>query len=342
MGCGNRPIDIVLPWVDGNDPVWKEQKEFWQKKLGNSLDINSNADNRYQSWDNLQYWFRSVEKNLDWVRKIFFVTCGHIPFFLNTDNPKLVIVKHEDFIPMEYLPTFNSNTIEMNLWRIEALSENFIIFNDDLFPLRKINEDYFFSGDEVCDEAVESPIMPVDIGNLSGWSCRMKANNILFLNRHFNKREVQARSYEKWFCDDYGELLRRNQGLAYWNNFCGFHDSHMASSLKKSTLKKLWDAEPETMAMASNNKFRGDTDVSWYLARYWQLCEGKFVPRKTEGKSFLLRGDNTEEVVNVIMNQSVQMISLSEDCSPEVFETIKRKVNAALGDVFDTKSEFEK
>ncbi len=108
------------------------------------------------------------------------------------------------------------------------------------------------------------------------------------------------------------------------------------------TLKKLWDAEPETMAMASNNKFRGDTDVSWYLARYWQLCEGKFVPRKTEGKSFLLRGDNTEEVVNVIMNQSVQMISLSEDCSPEVFETIKRKVNAALGDVFDTKSEFEK
>ena len=49
-----------------------------------------------------------------------------------------VEVKTEEFIPKEYLPTFNSNVIEMNLHRIENLSEKFILFNDDLFILRKI------------------------------------------------------------------------------------------------------------------------------------------------------------------------------------------------------------
>ncbi|WP_407192009.1 hypothetical protein [Citrobacter freundii] len=36
------------------------------------------------------------------------VTCGQIPSWIDTKNKKLNIVFHKDFIPEEYLPTFNS------------------------------------------------------------------------------------------------------------------------------------------------------------------------------------------------------------------------------------------
>lgn len=336
------PIDIVIPWVDGNDYAWRQERDLWHSRLSGNIETDANSEIRYQSWDNLNYWFRSVEVNLPWVNRIFLITWGHIPYFLKLDNPKLVVVRHDEYIPKEFLPTFNSNTIEMNLWRIESLSENFIIFNDDLFALRPIQESYYFQNDLVCDEAVESPIMPVDSGAISGWSCRMKANNIMFINRHFSKRRVQEKYYEKWFFEGYGDLLQRNKGLAYWNNFCGFHDPHMASALKKSTLKKLWDIEPDTLNKASSNRFRAESDVSWYLARYWQLCEGQFVPRKFEGKPFLLRGDNTREVVDAIVNRKYQMISLSEDCEQDIFEDIKKAINDALDVILPNMSSYEK
>jgi len=235
----NGPIDIVLPWVDGNDPMWQAEKKKYQQELNTDCDANSEI--RYQSWDNLHYWFRAVEKFLPWVNNIYLITCGHVPEFLNTEHPKLKLVKHSEYIPEEFLPTFNSNTIEMNVHRIEGLSENYILFNDDTIPLMHIDEEYYFKNNKVCDEAVESPIMPVDIGDISRWSCTMKANNILFINRHFRKREVQKKNFFKWYSIKYGQLLRRNIGLHYWYNFVGFHDPHMANPMKKSTLKKLWD-----------------------------------------------------------------------------------------------------
>lgn len=335
----NRKIDIVIPWVDGSDPKWCEEKNNWNSKV--NPDSKSNSNIRYQSWDNLKYWFRAIEKFMPWVHKVFFVTWGHMPEFLNRECLKLKVVKHSDYIPKEYLPTFNSNTIEMNYHRIDGLSENFILFNDDFFPLQPIPEEYYFQNDLVCDEAVESPIMPVDIGSVSGWSCRMKANNILFINRHFSKREVQKKNYDKWFYEGYGELLQRNEGLSYWNNFCGFHDPHMASAMKKSTLCKLWELEPDTLHMASLNRFRGETDVSQYLIRYWQLCEGNFVPRKTLGKPFLVTPENCDDIAESIKKQEWQMVSLNEECTPSEFEIVKGTINGAFEKILPEKSIFE-
>ena len=54
---------------------------------------------------------------------------------------------HQDFIPQEYLPTFNSNVIELNLFRLEALSDKFILFNDDMFFNKPLQPSFFFTGD---------------------------------------------------------------------------------------------------------------------------------------------------------------------------------------------------
>src|SRR5699024_12780724 len=88
---------------------------------------------RFRDWDNLQYWFRAVEEYAPWVNKIHFVTWGHIPNWLNTEHPKLNVVKHEDFLEKQYLPVFNSRAIEINLHKIPGLAEKFVYFNDEMF-----------------------------------------------------------------------------------------------------------------------------------------------------------------------------------------------------------------
>lgn len=334
------PIDLVIPWVDSSDICWQQKKNEYAKSCG--MDMNANSNVRFESWDNLQFVFRGIERFMPWVHNVFLVTCGQLPGFLNTDHPKLKLVKHEDYIPGEYLPTFNSNTIEMNYFRIEELSENFILFNDDIFPMAPIQEEYYFRNGEVCDEAVESPVMPVDVGQITEYSCMVKINNLLFINRHFHKREVQKKNWEKWFYEGYGELLQRTEGLHYWNNFVGFHDRHMPVALKKSVMQHLWEIEPERLALASANHFRSYTDLSQCIVRYWQLCTGNFIPRKTLGKPYLVTADNYKEIAEDIVCQPHQMVCLTEDCTPEEFIWIRDEINRALESVMPEKSSFEK
>ena len=85
----NEKIDFVILWVDGNDPNWLEEKN---KYIGIKGDSNIN---RFRNCDNLQYLFRGIEKYAPWVNKVFFITWGHLPKWLNTNNEKLEIVKHK-------------------------------------------------------------------------------------------------------------------------------------------------------------------------------------------------------------------------------------------------------
>ena len=117
------PIDFVIPWVDDSDPVWRAKKAQYTGVAASE----GNEDARYRDWDTLKYWFRGVEKFAPWVRYIYFVTDNQKPEWLNVEHPKLKWVKHTDFIPEEYLPTFNSNVIELNLHRIDDLAEHFIL-----------------------------------------------------------------------------------------------------------------------------------------------------------------------------------------------------------------------
>lgn len=123
-----EPIDFVITWVDGSDPAWQKEKAEYFPKKEEKTDIG-----RYRDMELLPYWFRAVEAYAPWVRTIHFVTWGHVPAWLDTNHPKVHIVKHSDFIPAEYLPTFSANPIELNMHRIEGLAENFVYFNDDFF-----------------------------------------------------------------------------------------------------------------------------------------------------------------------------------------------------------------
>ena len=330
---GNQQIDLVLPWVDGSDPLWLAER--------NKYDINHEVSKvRYESWDNLQYIFRGIEQYMPWIHKVFFVTWGHIPEWLNISYEKLVLVRHGEYIPKKFLPTFNSNVIEMNYFRIEDLSENFILYNDDLFITQPISQEYYFQNDIPCCEAVETHfILKADKGMdlQMNYAC---VNNMVILNRNFDKRKVIRENAGKWFNPIYEERMQQNVNLSYWNHFESFVYPHEAMPMRKSILREIWEKEPEVLSRASGNKFRSCSDVTQRLITMWQICSGEFVPHKFRGKFYLIDKDNCKEAAEAIVSQKYPIISLNES-STEDFAVIKETINTALGKLFREKSRFE-
>ena len=143
-------IDFVVLWLDSTDPKWIASYNQYRPEKP----IQDVA--RFRNWDIFRYWFRSVERYAPWVHKVYLVTNGTFPEWINPDCEKLALIKHSDFIPQKYLPTFNSTTIELNIGRINALSEHFVYFNDDMFINAPVEPEYYFKDGLPCDYNFES------------------------------------------------------------------------------------------------------------------------------------------------------------------------------------------
>ena len=143
----NEPqIDFVVTWLDSSDPEWQKSLALYSP---NSKGHKEKA--RFRSTDFFMYWFRAVERYAPWVHKVYLVTNGKFPDWINKDCPKLELVKHADFIPAEYLPTFNCRTIELHLHKIKGLSEHFVYFNDDMLLNSPVKPEYYFRNGLPCD-----------------------------------------------------------------------------------------------------------------------------------------------------------------------------------------------
>ncbi|CBT75679.1 MAG TPA: capsular biosynthesis protein [Glutamicibacter sp.] len=141
------PIDAVYTWVDGEDPAWLETKRRRESELsGEEYHEEANHTARFRSRDELKYSLRSLQMFAPWFRKIFIVTAGQVPAWLDTSDPRIVVVDHRDIYPAgEYLPTFNSNSIISRLHHIDGLSEHYVYINDDVFFGRDLGPERFFT-----------------------------------------------------------------------------------------------------------------------------------------------------------------------------------------------------
>ncbi|MGB6092275.1 MAG: Stealth CR1 domain-containing protein [Moheibacter sp.] len=326
-------MDFIITWVDGNDPEW--QKEYFKYKEAENL---STHVARFRDWDNLRYWFRGVEKFAPWVDKVHFVTWGHIPDWLNTENPKLNIVRHQDYIPQEYLPTFNSHVIGNNMHRIKELSEEFVYFNDDVFLINHIPEDHFFKNGLPCD-------MPA-LEFITGWYFKtILLRAVHVINLHFSLKNSVKQSPIKWFHPKYGRIAIKNFlfFLAARNRFPGFEHFHLALPIRKSTLKHIWEIEPKIMEESSKHRFRNYYTVNLSLQRYWELATNNFHPvnKRKWGRNFEFRVDKVFDAVEFIINQKMPMVCLNDHPSMKNFEETKSQINNALERILPEKSSFE-
>ena len=141
-------IDIVIPFYNDYDEKWRNVLNKYMVEE-NSDDRQVTGEERYRDWDCFKYWFRCVEKNCKWVNKVFLLVASktQVPKWLKTKNPKLRIVLHEEFIPKELLPTFNTFTIEVFINKIKDLSDNYVYCNDDFYFLNPTEKEMFFIND---------------------------------------------------------------------------------------------------------------------------------------------------------------------------------------------------
>lgn len=327
-------IDFVLIWVDGNDKEWQKEKNKYLEKKDKYNDIN-----RWRDWDNLRYWFRGVEKFAPWVNKIHFITYGHLPKWLNTDHPKINIVKHQDYIPEEYLPTFSANPIELNFHRISDLEEKFIFFNDDMFLINELSpEDYFVNG-KVVDRLSENTTIATKGDDVFA---HILLNDIGIINKHFDKKTVFKENFFKWFNFKNTKGIIKTICLKPWKYFIGMEYSHLPNAYTKSTYREVWEKEYEILDSTSKNKFRTKNDVNQFIFEYWQLASGKFEFRKkTIGECLELSNDNIEDVCRKIKEQKMKVICLNDSNMEIDFENLKEHIKNAFEEILPEKSKFE-
>lgn len=331
-------IDFVVLWVDGNDPEWQKEKAKYQTKVQN----DSNSENRFRDWGLMPYWFRAVEKFTPWVRKVHFVTCGHLPEFLNTESPKLNIVKHSDFIPEEYLPTFSSHAIELNIHRIPGLSEHFVYLNDDTFLVRPLKETTFFKDGLPCTSGIERPIELK--GNYGVW-LHAALNDISVINAHFNKKEQLKKYRNKYVNRCYGikdNIRTLGVETLFPDYFTGFKNLHAPAAYLKTTFEEVWNAEPEYLKRVSSHRFRDRADLNQWVCLWWQVASGQFSPYATSSYSAWVIEEMLGELGDAICNQKYDMVCLNDpDCDID-FEVLENKAKNMFDTILPEKSSFEK
>lgn len=325
-------IDFVITWVDGSDSEWLAERDKFMKS-------SLTSKRQFRDWDILKYWFRGVEKYAPWVNKIYFITWGHVPDFLNVNHPKIEIVNHRDYLPSNYRPTFNSNAIELSMHKIKGLSETFVYFNDDMFIVESVSENDFFYKSLPRDVAILNPIVAKDTNTIAS----IMLNNMGVINKHFNLRESVKRSPFKWFNLKYSHLLSLNFIFQPWNKAVGLYQQHLPSSFLKSTFENVWAKEFKELDETSKRKFRNNKlDVNQWLFKEWQVMNGNFHPRKISfGKYIMVKNSGDVDTVNKYLHDRKTKVICINDHVDNGVEEVSLAVKNSLEKKFKEKSSFE-
>lgn len=230
-------IDLVVTYCDSDDSIWQQSFNEWKDKeieVGITTEDNRPAfgTERTRNWDFMKYWLRGVEQNMPWINRVFFICQqpSQVPKWLNIECPKLRVVYHSEFIPSEFLPTFNPCVISTFIPLIEDLSECFIISDDDMFFLNPITIDKFF-----------------DKGISKQW------------DKHFWRSDNYANGLGEWghTLDKSFNIEKRYGGVDYM-----YAPYHLPAALNKSLCKKILETHyDEIHSSLIISKFRNRENI---------------------------------------------------------------------------------
>ena len=321
----NFPIDFVVTWVDGSDPIWREKKAKYSETVDTSKK-SMNSVKAYREWGTFKYWFRGVEKFAPWVNKVYLVTDNQRPDWLNISNEKLVIVDHKDIICQDYLPVFSANPIESNIHRITGLSEHFVFFNDDMYLTAPVSPDDFFSEEGLPRyNTALSPIIPERYG-----TGNFQINDMEIITSHFTFDPNQG-------------LKNIVKSLLYKNSkfICGFWESHLPYPLLKSTMELVWEKEKDILEKTSASRFRNPSDTNVWLFKYWQIASGQYaVGNPKLGGLFSLDNANPD-FWNLLNSGKYQIMCINDGFNIQDEEKVIVDFVKEMDQLFPEKSSFE-
>lgn len=335
LNLNDLKIDIVIPWVDGADPAWIEKKRRY-KSASKNFENKEDESQRYRDWGTLKFLLRSIEMFCPWVNNVFLLTDNQKPVWINTN--KIKIIDHEQFIPKKYLPTFNSNVIEMNVANIDELSNHFILLNDDFLFVNKVSPEDFFTNDgRTVDVMSQSILMPRDEFS------HIAVNNISLINQKFDKHKwlrhnwKDALSFKNGFATNIMSLL-----LSPLPYITRFYDPHIGVAYTKDSFKQVIQAYPNSYYTLMNNKFRNITDISHWLVRYYQIMNGKVAPHSYKFGHYLTISQSDQLHKFLIKSGKTKMIVLNDKVENDADKKNAENSLSELMMKFPQKSIFEK
>jgi len=320
-----QPIDAVISYVDGSDPIWSESyRHFRQTDLNEKSNPKDAAvGNRFRSCNELKYCLRSIDRFAPWIRNVYLVVSGptQLPPWLNQNNPKLQVVSHHDFIPMNYLPTFNSHVIEAHLHRISGLSDIFLYFNDDVFLGRMTQPSDFIT----------------DKGKLKFFPDGGKgkyASPKGIPNSQDSAHQAMWKNVNKWLDRNY-RVEERSVML------------HAPAVLSRNFINHLWSKLGNELDETSRHRFRDNKDFGLTCALHqyasWYEGLGYYVKPQPGGSySGELKGekDKDEKVLADIRGRSWMSFAIN-DSDPKLSENTKKQMIEFLESIFPGKNNFE-
>ena len=336
-------IDFVVLWVDGNDLSWQDKMLSYK---GTSEQSNPT---RFRDWNIFKYWFRSVEVFAPWVHRVFLITDNQIPSWINTNHSKLKIIDHKDFIPAEYLPTFNSHTIELNIHRIEGLSEHFVVFNDDTFINAPITPEYYFKNGLPCDAPFEHIFTPrCYLPEIDMWGINIiEFCDTQVVNAHFNRKEVTKANPKGWYGSYLGWKYRLQAYIIRLfgrTEFQHFYSPHNERPFLKSIFEEAWKEEGR-MLCNSCTRFRENVSLNLYFMRYWQLASNMFYPENSimQKQVVQLEKSNLTLLEAKLLDTNIKSLCVNDSslCDYEDYIRTKPLVINLFEKKFPRKSSFE-
>jgi hypothetical protein len=121
-------FDVVYMWVDDRWPGYTDEL---RRHAQSTHDRNPNRTR--DNLETLKFSLRSIELYAPWRRNVYVVTCRpQCPAWLKRSHPALRVVHHDEIMPADILPSFNSFAIQSYLHEIPGLSRRFVCFDDDM------------------------------------------------------------------------------------------------------------------------------------------------------------------------------------------------------------------
>lgn len=291
-------MDAVITYVNGLDPVWRDE-------YSRALNVPA-LDKRFRDWGTLKYLLRGIETHMPFVRNIHLVVSGptQVPGWA---SGRLNVVTHRDIIPEEFLPTFNSTTIEMFLHRIPGLDERFIYFNDDMFPVAPCKEEDFFRDGKI----------------VIGFSHHIFAGGMY--KRQCRNSDRMARM-----------ALGRGSGLFF------VRPQHICSPMLRSASEEVFEKMRDEI-YSTLSQVRTMDNLNQYLFLDYLYHQGRAIRERLSGKFFSIATSSASRIGEYLKSPSRKLVCINDvHLKEESYQSERRILLDSFEQALPLKSAFEK
>jgi hypothetical protein len=262
-----KPIDAVITWVDGSDPVLTEKRNIYLESA-KDIHMHETQPTFYASNNEIRYCVLSILKFAPFIRNIYIITDGQDPdLYQEVDtyfpgrSRSLKIVDHKEIYKgyEQYLPVFNSTSILTMVWRIDGLSNHFVFFNDDVFLIRNYKpEDWFLNGKPILRGNWLFPPYWKMLGNFYK----------ILINRHIKGVEKYKPKLSFF-------IRQWNTAKMLGYNYRYFFHCHYPHPINRDTIEEYYSENKELFELNSSSRFKkSDQFLLGALVYHLEITKG--------------------------------------------------------------------